>query len=68
MGGNARFLLNNFLKPKSNNTRGTTIEYIPIKILKENSDIGSYILHHNFNNSVTLKKYIASASKKTKIF
>ena len=24
----------------------------PVKILKENSDICSYILHHNFNNSL----------------
>ena len=25
---------------------------IPVKILKGNSDISSYILHHNFNNSL----------------
>ena len=30
---------------------------IPIKILKENGGICSYILHHNFNNSLFRKKF-----------
>ena len=30
---------------------------IPVKILKENSDICSYILHHNFNNSLFSNKF-----------
>ena len=30
---------------------------IPIKILKENSDICSYTLHHNFNNSLFSNKF-----------
>ena len=30
---------------------------IPIKILKENSDICSYTLHHNFNNSLFGNKF-----------
>ena len=38
---------------------------IPIKILKENSDICSYTLHHNFNISLfsnKLPKYLKKAS------
>ena len=30
---------------------------IPVKILKENSDICSYILHHNFNKSLFSNKF-----------
>ena len=30
---------------------------VPVKILKENSDICSYILHHNFNNSLFSNKF-----------
>ena len=30
---------------------------MPIKILKENSDICSYTLHHNFNNSLFGNKF-----------
>ena len=30
---------------------------IPVKILKENSDICSYILHHNFNNSLFSNRF-----------
>ena len=30
---------------------------IPVKILKENSDICSYILHYNFNNSLFSNKF-----------
>ena len=30
---------------------------IPVKILKENSDVCSYILHHNFSNSLFRNKF-----------
>ena len=30
---------------------------IPVEILKENSEIFSYILHHNFNNSLFSNKF-----------
>ena len=30
---------------------------IPVEILKENNDIFSYILHHNFNNSLFSNKF-----------
>ena len=30
---------------------------IPIKILKKNSEICSYLLHHNFNNSLFSKVF-----------
>ena len=36
---------------------------IPIKIFKENSEIFSYILHHNFNNSLFSKVFPNSIKK-----
>ena len=36
---------------------------IPIKILKENSDICSYTLHHNFNNSLFSNKFQKSLKR-----
>ena len=36
---------------------------IPVKILKENSDICSYILHHNFNNSLFSNKFPKSLKR-----
>ena len=30
---------------------------MPVEILNENSDICSYILHHNFNNSLFSNKF-----------
>ena len=36
---------------------------IPIKILKQNSDIFSYILCHNFNNSLFSKVFPSSLKK-----
>ena len=36
---------------------------IPVKILKETSDTFSYILHHNFNNSVFSNKFLKYLKK-----
>ena len=36
---------------------------MPLKILKENSDICSYILHHNFNNSLFSNKFLKYLKK-----
>ena len=36
------------------NSNKTSLQYdIPIKMLKEDSEICSYILYHNFNNSLS---------------
>ena len=40
-----------------NSKKASKQDYIPVKILKQNSDICSYILHHNFNNSVFSNKF-----------
>ena len=46
------------------NCNKATQQYdIPIKILKENSEIFSYILCHNFNNSVFSKVFPSSLKK-----
>ena len=48
----------------SNPRKASQENDIPVKILKENSDISTYILHHNFNNSLfnnEFPKYIKKA-------
>ena len=46
------------------NCNKATQQYdIPIKILKENSEIFSYILCHNFNNSLFSKVFPSSLKK-----
>ena len=40
-----------------NSRKGSQKNDIPVKILKENSDICSYALHHNFNNSLFSNKF-----------
>ena len=46
------------------NCNKATQQYdIPIKILKENSEIFSYILYHNFNNSLFSKVFPNSLKK-----
>ena len=46
------------------NCNKATQQYdIPIKILKENSEIFSYILCHNFNNSLFSKAFSNSLKK-----
>ena len=46
------------------NSNKATQQYdIPIKILKENSEIFSYILCHNFNNSLFSKAFPSSLKK-----
>ena len=46
------------------NCNKATQQYdIPIKILKENSEIFSYILCHNFNNSLFSKVFRSSLKK-----
>ena len=54
-----------FSKPIQNlNCNKATQQYdIPIKILKENSEIFSYILCHNFNNSLFNKVFPSSLKK-----
>ena len=40
-----------------NSRKASRQNHIPVKILKGNSDICSYILHHNFNNSIFSNKF-----------
>ena len=42
---------------KFNSRKASQQNDIPVKILKENSDICSYILHHNFNKSLFSNKF-----------
>ena len=47
-----------------NSRKASQQNHIPIKILKGNSDVCSYILHHNFNNSLfsnEFPKYLKKA-------
>ena len=49
-----------------NSRKASQQNNIPVKILEENSDICSYILHHNFNNSLfsnKFPKYLKKADK-----
>ena len=49
-----------------NCNKATQQHNIPIKVLKENSEIFSYILYHNFNNSL-FSKVFPNSLKKTNI-
>ena len=46
-----------------NSNKATQQHVIPIKILKENSEIFSYILYHNFINSIFSKVFPNSLKK-----
>ena len=46
-----------------NSNKATQQHVIPIKILKENSEIFSYILYRNFNNSIFSKVFPNSLKK-----
>ena len=46
-----------------NSRKASQQNYIPVQILKGNSDICSYILHHNFNNSLFSNKFLKYLKK-----